>query len=930
MANAVLAPQREESTWLDRPLVPSWQRIVALTAHWELVAYAAILALGFVLRIWDLGTRALHHDESLHAYYAWQFFQGHGYSYNPLMHGPFQFEVVPLFYLIFGVSEFSARLLAVLLGTAMLPLTYLLRRYITVPGALIASACLAISPVMVYFSRFIRDDIYLACFSLICFICIVHYLEKPRPALLYAGAAATALAIASMEAAYITLFIFGTFILFEGVREWIGDRTGPVVAAIRATSIDTWLTALSIFVVLLVLMYSTFFTNPYGIWDPNHSLFGADSAKRVDILGGLTYWKAQHGVERGGQPWFYYLMTLPLYEQIGLIFGMAGMVYAAFRRSLARTFLVWWALIAFGLYSWAGEKMPWLTVHIALPLILLAGYFVGEVLLSHRRWAIGVVSAIFALFFLVEVHSTFALNFIDPANPTELLIYVQTSQDVPTVANEIHQLSARKFGGTSMPVGVDSSDVGGWPFTWYLRDFPNVTYTTTFNQPACGGKLCPVLVMLGPEFDPNSAYLLKHYVVTKYRWNWWFPEDYKTWFPAHWNALLDDLRGKSTPGESALPTSTDWQNVWNWFVYRTPFGERGARLMYVLERRDLVRGSKYFSTTVPGEANPVAATSGPQLTSNIAASFGSLGPVASHLSGPRDVAASPNGNLYVADTLNHRIVEYSPTGSLIRAWGSAGTGHGQFNQRDSPLGIAMGPDGLVYVADTWNQRIEVFTQKGKFVRQWGGGPLGSQNGQFYGPRSLSISKSGKVYVADTGNKRIQVFSRTGKFLFAFGAAGSQPGQLNEPSSVALGPRGTVYVADFWNQRVQAFSSTGTYLRSWPVADWVPQSYDEPYIAVSPANGNVFVTDPAQQKVLEFTPSGTLVGTLASSKFTLPVGLTVMSDGKLVVDDPTANLVSVFNPPRVVAGTKGSTQAPTSQATSRPAHANPQGAKAKKP
>jgi uncharacterized protein (TIGR03663 family) len=917
---------------LDRPLAPSWQRIAALTAHWELVAYAGILIVGFVLRIWDVGARALHHDESLHAYYAWNFFAGHGYSYNPLMHGPFKFELVPLFYLLFGVSEFSARLLPVLLGTAMLPLPYFLRRYITVPGAIVASACLAISPVMVYFSRFIRDDIFLAFFSLVCFIGIVHYLERPRPVFLYAGAAALAFAITTMEAAYITIFIFGTFLFFEGIREWIGDRTGPVISAIRATSIDTWLTALSIFLVLLVLMYSTFFTNPGGVWDFKHPLTGPNSVNRTDILGGLTYWKAQHGVERGGQPWFYYLLTLPLYEQIGLFFGVAGMVYAAFRRSLARTFLVWWALLAFGLYSWAGEKMPWLTVHIALPLILLAGYFVGEGLLTRRRWAIIIVGSIFALFLMVEVHSTFALSYVDAANPTELLIYVQTSQDVPNVANELHQLSVAKFGSNSMPIGVDNTDVGGWPFIWYLRDFPKVTYTATFNQPACGGKLCAALVMLGPEFDANSSYLLKHYVVTKYRWNWWFPEDYKTWFPAHWNALLGDLQGKSAPGVSAFPTGDDWQHVWNWFVYRTPFGERGARLMYALERRDLVPGSKYFSTTVPGQANPVAVSSGPLLSSRIVSSFGSTGPTASHLSGPRDVATAPNGNVYIADTLNHRVVEYSPTGTFIRAWGSTGTSHGQFSPKDSPLGIALGPDGLVYVADTWNQRIEVFTQAGKFVRQWGGGPLGSGNGQFYGPRSLAISGNGRVYVADTGNKRIQIFSRTGKFLFAFGTAGSGPGQFNEPSSVALGPTGTVYVSDFWNQRVQAFSPSGTFLRSWPVADWVVQSYSEPYIAVSQVTGNVFVTDPGQQKVLEFTSRGALIGSLSSYRFTLPIGLAVTHGGKLVVDDPTANLVSVFSPPHVIAKTKtkGTTQVPTNLATSKPAHANPGGAKAKKP
>src|SRR5579884_2115107 len=215
MAEAILPAGTTTDAWLDRPLVPAWKRVSALAAHWELAAYCAIVLAGFLLRIWDVGARAMHHDESLHAYYAWRLYVGQGYTYDPLMHGPLQFEVVPLFYLLFGVSEFSARLLAVLLGTVLIALPYFLRRYLTRPGALLAAIMLAISPVMVYYSRFIRDDIYLACFSLILFICLVRYLDDHRPAYLYTAAAAMALAMASMEAAYITFFIFGTFLIFQ-------------------------------------------------------------------------------------------------------------------------------------------------------------------------------------------------------------------------------------------------------------------------------------------------------------------------------------------------------------------------------------------------------------------------------------------------------------------------------------------------------------------------------------------------------------------------------------------------------------------------------------------------------------------------------------------------------------------------------------------
>ncbi|HEX6507480.1 MAG TPA: flippase activity-associated protein Agl23, partial [Chloroflexota bacterium] len=345
-----------------------------------MLLYGTILLVGFGLRIWDVGARAMHHDESLHAYYAWKFFVGQGYSYDPLMHGPLQFEVVPLFYLLFGVSEFSARLLAVLLGTALVALPYFLRAYLTRTGALLAALLLAVSPGMVYFSRFIRDDIYLAFFSLLLFICLVRYIDTPKPFYLYVASATMALAMASMEAAYITFFIFASFLFFEWLREYLTGGTGQLITALRATSLDTLLTCICIFVVIIVLTYSTFFTNPYGIWDTQHSF---TSSARKDIFGGLLYWKAQHSIQRGGQPWFYYLLVLPLYEQVAVVFGIAGIVYAAIRRSFVGTFLVWWALFSLGMYSWAGEKMPWLSIHIALPFILLAAFFLGNAFASR-------------------------------------------------------------------------------------------------------------------------------------------------------------------------------------------------------------------------------------------------------------------------------------------------------------------------------------------------------------------------------------------------------------------------------------------------------------------------------------------------------------------------------------------------------------------
>ncbi len=889
MADISIAPRRERADWLDRPLVPAWLRLSVLAAHWEIIVYSVIVVAALTLRLWDVGARAMHHDESLHAYFSWKFYVGQGYSYDPLMHGPLQFEVVPLFYLLFGVSEASARLLAVLLGTALVFVPYFLRSYLTRPGALLTSLMICISPGMVYFSRFIRDDIYLAFFTLVLFTCIVRYVDTPKPMYLHIAAASMALAVASIEAAYITFFIFGTFIFFEWLREYLSGGSGPVISALKSISLDTFLTSLSIFVVILVLTYSTFFTNPYGIWDTQHSLFSPD---RKDILGGLTYWKAQQGVARGGQPWFYYLLVLPLYEQLAVVFGIAGIVYASLRRTFATSFLVWWALVSLGMYSWAGEKMPWLSIHIALPFMLLAGLFLGSAYQSRRRLTWFVSLPVFLVLLVLEIHSMFALSFADAANPTEMLIYVQTSQDVPNVVGELNGLATRTGQGKNLTIGLDNTDVGGWPFIWYLRDYQRVSETAAFGSPACGGQLCAALIMLEPQYDANSAFLAKHYVVQKYRWNWWFPEDYKQWFPDHVTALSQALRGQKS-SVSVLPTGAEWSSLWNWLVYRQPFGIRGARNMYFLVRRDLVPNQQQFST-IPSSVTPASPPEAtiPSLTSSLVASIGAGG--AAGMQGPRGVAASAHGDIYVADPVAHRVLRFSASGTYLGSWGKAGTGAGQFSTRDSPQSLTVGPDGNVYVVDTWNQRVEVFTPSGKFVRQWGGGVIGSGPGQFYGPRGIAVSRAGRVYVADTGNKRIQVFSTSGHFLTSWGSAGTSTGQFQEPSSVAVAPDGTVFVSDYWNRRVQVFSSAGTYLRSWSVPDWTFGSYDEPYISVSATGSRVFVTDPQEQRVVAYSPTGRLIGALGSGRLTTPIGVGALGGSRLAVSDPAADRVLVFS------------------------------------
>ena len=85
------------------------------------------------------------------------------------------------------------------------------------------------------------------------------------------------------------------------------------------------------------------------------------------IWGSLDYWLMQQNVQRGNQPVYYYLMILPMYEFLPALFGLAGLVYFAIRRQLFTSFLIFWVVGSLVAFAAAGEKMPWLTIHISDP-----------------------------------------------------------------------------------------------------------------------------------------------------------------------------------------------------------------------------------------------------------------------------------------------------------------------------------------------------------------------------------------------------------------------------------------------------------------------------------------------------------------------------------------------------------------------------------
>jgi tripartite motif-containing protein 71 len=176
------------------------------------------------------------------------------------------------------------------------------------------------------------------------------------------------------------------------------------------------------------------------------------------------------------------------------------------------------------------------------------------------------------------------------------------------------------------------------------------------------------------------------------------------------------------------------------------------------------------------------------------------------LSGAGSVAVSAaTGEVYVADTNHNRVLVYGANGSLLARWGAgegngaAGSAPGAFNH---PSAVALDGAGDVYVADTANDRIVELSPSGSVLTQWGS--RGTGDGHFHSPVGVAVDAAGQVYVLDGENNRVEVFDASGHYLAKWGTRGADPGELSQPRAIAVDCSGDVYVADTNNNRVERF------------------------------------------------------------------------------------------------------------------------------
>jgi uncharacterized protein (TIGR03663 family) len=770
-----------------------------------------------------------------------------------------------------------------------------------------------------------------------------------------------------------------------------------------------WLRNALLFYVIFTFLYTTFFTNGQGFF--------------TGLVGSLGYWLQQQSVKRGSQPWYYYLLIqIPIYEFLPALGLWVAAFFGLRRRSPAplphsepepvpapqldpgqaapesvepvpvaanegnHTFglLFWWSLSSIVAFTVAGEKMPWLTYHITLPMILISGWALGQVIermdweqfRQKRGWLLtglivvflcglgatlynilgpnppfqgkelmqlsatssflfsmlamagslgGIVYVLFASrwqtanflrvallgFFVIlaaiTVKASVRSSYINYDDGTEYLVYAHGARGIKDIMVQVQEISRRTAGENNAIIAYDVSapDTGvSWPFTWYLRDYPN---TRPFDQPTKTLRDASVIIVDQKNFEKIQPVVGDAYYRFDYLRMVWPNQDY---FNLTWDRVKSDL---SNPGirqgifdiwlsrdfskYAQAKAAVAGNNYFNAAAY-TIAGWEPSDKMRLYIRKDVAAQIWNYGIGPTSSTAPVDPYEKGTINLPADLTFGTVGQEQGQLNGPHGIAVAPDDSIYVADTNNSRIEHYSADGKFINSWGffaDGTTGAAPLTGLNQPWGVAVSPNGQwVYVADTWNHRIIKYTADGKPVTSWGFSQYGGQDPLgLWGPRGIAVDLNGNVYVTDTGNKRVVAYTADGKYIGQVGTEGMDAGQFSEPVGLAFDTLGNLYVADTWNQRIQSFrvatNSDGSLnfisITQWDIVGWYGQSLEnKPYLAVDKQN-HIFITDPDQGRVIEFSAAGEFIRAWGGSgQFGLASGIAVDSQGRVWVSD----------------------------------------------
>jgi len=456
---------------------------------WRISATVILIA-GALLRLFNLTLVPLHHDEGVNGNFLVTLVREGKYFYDPQnYHGPTLYyfsAVIPWVFRFFGgkaaadnygLTTFNIRLVTALFGVATILLALMLRKRLGTIGALSAAGLIAISPGAVYLSRyFIHESLYVF-FAFGIVVAALKYFDTGRSLYFILGSISAALMVATketwiMNGPVLLIALITTLAYFRlrdtanpsRVSEYlpVGDQLRMTIdrlgGPIQLTTIA--LVAFSVFILVNVLFYSSFFTNyPKGVGD---------------ALKTLNLWRQR--THEHEHPWYQYIYWLLQEEGALMVLGGLGALIAVWRaNNRLAIFLSLWSFGLLAAYSLVGYKTPWIGLNFIVPLALTSGYTLDvayQKLREFQQPAAFIAVAVLLVAFCG--YQLYQLNFVHYDDDQLPYVYAHTKREMLTMVDQIERIAKKNGTGTDTGIAIVSPDY--WPLPWYFRNYTKVGY----------------------------------------------------------------------------------------------------------------------------------------------------------------------------------------------------------------------------------------------------------------------------------------------------------------------------------------------------------------------------------------------------------------------------------------------------------------------
>ena len=448
------------------------------------ILFALLVVATAFTRFFRLNLKLYHHDEAIHAWFSYDLLTKGSYSYDPMYHGPVLYYITAGMFRIFGDSDLVGRLVPALLGVLIVVLVYFVYRlgYLDQRQSLLAGLLIMLSPNMVYFSRFLRHDIFMLFFTFLLVVAVLYYIERKQLRFAALAGLAAGLALSCKEEMPLILIILGAYFVYVVARRTV--TLPPKKQLLRDLAVAVLLCA-----GVMAVLYSFFGLQIETLW--------------TGPVEAIEHWLAMHNQQRLGGPPYFYVLLFGLYEvPIVILAGASVVSYAVVRLWRGRRedrlaaasaeidalagvapagprllvvdrrdeffklCLVWMAGTMV-MYGYIGEKVPWLIIQQLLPMCLAATWWAREKPASERlvpwngwKW-VTVAFLLFSIFVPIYgfgmAYTTHHVQFVRE-DISEPIVQVQNSEDLRGVFAEMNRADL-----------VIVASPNYWPLPWYYR-----------------------------------------------------------------------------------------------------------------------------------------------------------------------------------------------------------------------------------------------------------------------------------------------------------------------------------------------------------------------------------------------------------------------------------------------------------------------------